>query len=164
MIWIKFCIDIRLSTLPPDLHLLSCDTLACSYPRQTLWLNPTYNYRCDTKKCAEAENVKKFGDYGGVHNSILNRAVEWLESCTPPNFSFDKGIFYRDQCSHLFVKTSRERVNTKRDMVRTSPSIPLTYREICNAVQVQALWGIPQALYIVTNNNVSKRLMVWKDH
>ena len=46
----------------------------------------------DAKKRAEAENIKKLGNSGGVNTFILNRAVDRLESYTPPNRMFLKVV------------------------------------------------------------------------
>ena len=52
--WSLFLGEKRGSHLSPDLHFLSCPALTCSYPRQTIWINPPYNYKYDPKKRAEA--------------------------------------------------------------------------------------------------------------
>ena len=56
-----------------------------------------------------------------------------------PKLYVAKGIFYMDLCSLMFGTISMERVDTKRDRVCISLSTPLSEREMCDAIQVQAV-------------------------
>ena len=75
----------RVYPLSPDLHFLSCPALACLYPRQNLWLNPSYDYKYDAKKRDKTENVNEFGHSGVADISLFNIAMDILESYSPPN-------------------------------------------------------------------------------
>lgn len=50
----------------------------------------------------------------------------------------------RNRCALLFGTAATERVDQKREKVRTSLSTPLYEREMCQVVKVQAVWEPPQ--------------------
>ena len=93
--WSIFWREIRGSPLSPDIHFLSYPVLACSYPCQTLWINTSYDYKYDVEKHPKVENVKKFGDPGGVNTSLLNRSTKLFKSYTPQNCLLPK-VFCTD--------------------------------------------------------------------